>query len=137
MAYLGIKFGHPLAFATVQGAWHGGMFLDRFVSGVTLASVRISILWIAGWFLCFLALTISSVRRLRLAVSLYGLGTLALPYLTLGIMVNRYILVCFPVFMCMGILCKGRPWLVSALIGIFAALLLQNAALFSQWYWVG
>jgi hypothetical protein len=92
---------------------------------------------IAGWFLCFLALTIWSFRRLPFAVSLYGLGTLALPYLALGIMVNRYVLVCFPVFMCMAILCEGRPWLVSALIGIFAALLLQNAALFSQWYWVG
>jgi hypothetical protein len=36
----------------------------------------------------------------------------------------------------MGILCVGRPWLVIALIGIFAALLLQTAALFSQWHWV-
>jgi hypothetical protein len=137
MAYLAIKFGHPLAFASIQAAWHGGTFLDRFVWGVTLASVRLSNMWDAGWVLCFLPLTIWSFRRLRFAVALYGLGTLALPYLTLGVMVNRYMLVCFPAFMCLGILCKGRPWFVSALIGIFGALLLQNAALFSQWYWVG
>jgi hypothetical protein len=36
--------------------------------------------------------------------------------------------------MCLGVLCKGRLWLATALIGIFAALLLVNAALFSQWY---
>ena len=137
MAYLGIKFGHPLAFAKVQDAWHVGTFLDRFVSGVTLASIRHWNLWDGGWFLCFLAITIWSFRLLRVAVSLYGLGTLALPYFALGTMVTRYMLVCLPAFMCLGILCKGRPWLVSALIGIFAALLLQNAALFSQWYWVG
>jgi hypothetical protein len=96
-------------------------------------------LWNAGWFLCFLALLIWSLQRLRFAVSLYGLGTLAVPYLSLGITnsMNRFVLVCFPAFMCMGILCKGRLWLLIVLIGIFAALLLQSAALFSQWYWVG
>jgi hypothetical protein len=138
MAYLGIAFGHPLAFATVEAAWHGRPFLDRFVSAVTLAGFRHANLWAAGWFLCFLALTIWSFWRLRFAVSLYALGALAVPYLTLGITdsMSRYVLVCFPAFMCMGILCKGRPWLVIAIIGIFAALLLQTAAMFSQWYWV-
>jgi hypothetical protein len=139
MAYLGIAFGHPLAFATGQAGWHDGTFLDRFISAVTLEPFRHSNIRTAGWFLCFLALTIWSFRRLRIAVSLYGLGALALPYLTLGITdsMNRFVLVCLPAFMGMGILCKGRPWLAGALIGIFAALLFQNAALFSQWYWVG
>jgi Mannosyltransferase (PIG-V) len=139
MAYLGIQFGHPLAFATAQAAWHGGTFLDHFVSGLTLASFHHANLLNAGSFVCFLALTIWSFRRLRFAVSLYGLGALALPYLTLGVTesMSRYVLVCFPAFMCLGTLCKGRPWLSTALVGIFAALLLQTAALFSQWYWVG
>jgi len=138
MAYLGIKFGHPLAFVTVEAAWHGGTFVDRFVSAVTLANFRHSNLWPTGWFLCFLALSVWSFWRLRFALSLYALGALAVPYLTLGITdsMSRYVLVCFPAFMCMGILCKGRPWLVCAIIGIFAALLLQTAAMFSQWYWV-
>jgi hypothetical protein len=139
LAYLGIEFGHPLAFATGQAAWHGGSFLDRFVSGLTLASFRHTNLRIAGWFVCFVILTIWSFGRLRSAVSLYGLGALALPYFTLGITdsMNRFVLVCFPALVCLGILCRGRPWLGNALVGIFAALLLQTAALFSQWYWVG
>jgi hypothetical protein len=138
-AYLGIEFGHPLAFATGQAAWHGGSFLDRFVSGLTLAPFRHTNLRIAGWFVCFLVLAIWSFGRLRPAVSLYGLGALALPYFTLGITdsMNRFLLVCFPAFVCLGILCRGRPWLGNALVGIFAALLLRTTALFSQWYWVG
>jgi hypothetical protein len=105
---------------------------------VTLGGFRDANLWAAGWFLCFLALTTWSFWRLRFALSLYALGALAVPYLTLGITdsMSRYVLVCFPAFMCMGILGKGRPWLVIAIIGIFAALLLQTAAMFSQWYWV-
>jgi len=137
-AYLGLKFGHPLAFATSQAAWHSGTFLDRSVSALTLATLRDSNLWTAAWFLCFLALAIWSFWRLRATVALYGLGALAVPYLTLGLTdsMTRYELVCFPAFMCMGSLGVGRPWLVIALIGIFAALLLQTAALFSQWHWV-
>jgi Gpi18-like mannosyltransferase len=138
MAYLGIAFGHPLAFVTVEAAWHDGTFLDRFLSAVTLGGFRDANWWAAGWFLCFLALTIWSFWRLRFALSLYALGALAVPYLTLGITdsMSRYVLVCFPAFMGMGILAKGRPWLVIAIVGIFAALLLQTAAMFSQWYWV-
>ncbi len=139
MAYLEIKFGHPFAFATGQAAWHRGTFLDRFVSAVTLAPFLHMSLGTGGWFVCFLVLTIWSFWRLRFAVSLYALGSLMLPYLTLGITnsMNRFVLMCFPAFMCLGILCKGQPWLTSILIGIFAALLFHDAALFSQWYWVG
>ena len=137
-AYLGLKFGHPLAFATSQAAWHSGTFPDRLVSALTLATLRDLNLWTAGWFLCFLALSIWSFWRLRTTVALYGLGLLAVPYLTLGLTdsMTCYELVCFPAFICMGSLGVGRPWLVIALIGIFAALLLQTAALFSQWHWV-
>ena len=92
-----------------------------------------------GCFLLFLILTVWSFRRLRFAVSLYALGTIMLPYLTLGITdsMNRFMQMCFPAFMCLGILCKGRPWLAGVLIGISAALLVVNTALFSQWYWLG
>jgi Mannosyltransferase (PIG-V) len=139
MAYLGVRFGHPMAFATGQSTWQGGTFLDRLVSAATLSPFRHFDWPTSGWFLCFLVLTIWSFRHLRFPVSLYALATLMLPYLTLGITgsTNRFVLMCFPAFMCMGILCKGRPWLAAALIGIFGALLLFNTALFSQWYWVG
>jgi len=139
MAFLGIRFGHPLAFADGQQAWHGGTFLDRLVAAATLGPLR-HFNWRDGaGFLVFLALTIWSFRRLRFAVSLYALGTLMLPYVTLGITdsMNRFILMCFPAFMCLGLLCKSRVWLAGILIGVFAALLLVNASLFSQWHWIG
>src|SRR5262245_13803624 len=128
MAYLGIKFGYPLAFATGQASWDREMLLDRLPDWLN-----------AGLFLVFLALTIWSFGRLQFAVSVYALGTLMLPYLTRGITpsMNRFVLMCFPAFVCLGILCRGHQWLASVLVGIFAALLLGATALFSQWYGVG
>jgi hypothetical protein len=139
MAYLGVRFGHPMAFAAGQHAWHDGTFLDRLVFAATLGPFRHFNWLTGGGFLCFLLLTIWSFWRLRFAMSLYALGALMLPYLTLGITesMNRYLLMCFPAFMCLSLLCRGRAWLAGALIGIFAALLLVNTALFSQWYWIG
>jgi hypothetical protein len=139
MAWLGVRFGHPLAFAEGEQAWHGGTFLDRLVAAATLAPFRHFNWRTGGGFVMFLILTAWSFRLLRPVVSLYALGALMLPYVTLGITesMNRYLLLCFPAFMCLGLLCKGRAWLAGVLIGLFAALLLVNAALFSQWYWVG
>jgi len=138
MLYLGIEFRHPLAFVTTQEAWQGKPLWDRLLSAAILVPFWHFSFKTAGWFLCALALTIWSFWRLRFAVALYALGTLLVPYLTLGITdsMNRFVIMCFPVFMCLGILCKKR-WPAFALIGIFAALLLRNSALFSQWYWVG
>jgi hypothetical protein len=139
MVYLGIRFRHPLAFVDAQQAWHDRTFLDRLISAVTLGPF-----WHFNWrngggFLFFLTLTIWSFRCLRFPIPLYALGSLMLPYLTVGITdsMNRFIVMCFPAFMYLGIICKERLWLAGALIGIFAALLLVNTALFSQWYWVG
>jgi hypothetical protein len=50
---------------------------------------------------------------------------------------NRFVLRCFAAFLCLSILCKGRPWLAIVLFGIFAALLVQTSALFSHGYWAG
>ncbi len=133
MIYLEIKFGHPLAFATGHAAWHRRTFLDRLSSALTLAAIHHGNWRDAAGFLSFLALTFWSFWRLRFALSLFSLGVLMLPYFTVGITssMNRYALMCFPAFMCLGILCKGRIWLASVLVGIFAALLLRNTALFS------
>jgi len=143
MAFLGIKFGNPLAFATHQAAWHGASLQDRVLSGVMLAPFLklnwANAAWDAAWFVCFLILLIGALRRLTPAISLYGFGVLALPYFLVGIShsMNRYVLVCFPAFMAMALLCKGRPWLTLSAIGMLAALLMRNAALFSQWHWAG
>ena len=106
---------------------------------MTLAPRRHAYLeWIAV-FVSFLALSLWSFRRLRFAVSLYALGALMLPYLMLGITSSmmRFGLICFPAWMCVGILCERRLWLTISLLGILGAILLWEAALFSQWYFVG
>lgn len=138
MAYLSIAFGNSWAFATSQAAWHTGTFVSRITDAITLGPI-LHIRWESSVFLCFLALAIWSFRRLPTAVSLYALGSLLLPYLTLGISLstNRFVLMCFPAFICLAILCKSRPLLASAVIGIFGAILLQTSAMFSQWYFVG
>jgi len=144
MAFLGIKFGQPFAFATSQlvwnkGAWRGDTILERLLSSVMLLPFSHAYPeWIAV-FLCFLALSIWSFWRLRSAVSLYALGSLMLPYFTLGITASaiRVGLMCFPAWIYVGILCERRLWLTISLIGILGGILLWEAALFSQWYFVG
>jgi hypothetical protein len=44
---------------------------------------------------------------------------------------------CFPAWIYVGILCERRLWLTISLIGILGGILLWEAALFSQWYFVG
>ncbi len=139
MAYLEIAFGNPFAFATTHASWEGGTLWQRVVAAATLAPFRNFDVALGGWFVCFVLLTIWSFARLRFAVSLYALGTLAFPYFTVGITgsTNRFVLMCFPAFMAFGLMCRGRPWLTGALIGVFAAMLATNTALFSRWYWMG
>ena len=86
--------------------------LARFVAGATLRTLLHSrLLGNGGLFLTFLGLTIASLRCFRFRFPLYGLGTLALPYFTLGVTssMERFVLVCFPAFMCLAALCKQRP----------------------------
>jgi Dolichyl-phosphate-mannose-protein mannosyltransferase len=136
MIYLDIKFGEPLAFVISQRAWHAGTLLDRVVAALTLASLSKMYLISSTFLLFFAGVAVWSFRWLRTPVSLYAIGSLLFPYLTVGpnISMNRYLLMCFPVFISLGILCKGRPWLSCTLIGLFAPLLLAFTALFSQWY---
>jgi hypothetical protein len=139
MIYLGVAFGHPFAFVTSHAAWEGGTLAQRFAWALTLGPFHNFDFARGGWFVCFVLLTIWSLTRLRFATSLYALGALAFPYFTIGITgsMNRYLLACFPVFMAFGLMCRGRPWLTGALIGVFAAMLATNTALFSRWYWMG
>lgn len=139
MAYLGVAFGDPLAFATGQAAWHSGSLSDRFLAAITLIPFRHAYPEWIGMFVCFLVVSVWSFWRLRAALSIYALGTLLLPYLTLGITgsMSRFVLMCFPASMCVALFCRRRLPVTLILIGLFAAGLLWEAALFSQWYFVG
>jgi Gpi18-like mannosyltransferase len=110
MAFLQLEFERPFAFVAGQAAWNQGTLLDRFVAGATLRTLLHSrLLGNGGLFLTFLGLTIASLRCFRFPP--YGLGTLALPYFTLGVTssMERFVVVCFPAFMCLAALCKQRP----------------------------
>lgn len=140
MAYLQVKFGHPLAFATSQDAFTHERLVDRVVGALSFDKTRLQPWSQSMWALVFLALSIWSFWRLRLAFSLYALAAILLPYLMFGRVnasTDRYLLMCVPVFMMLGALCKGRPWLAVTLTGVWAALLFRKTALFSQWYWEG
>jgi hypothetical protein len=138
MAYLWIAFGHPLAFLTGEQAWHGDPLSQHLIDAMKLSPVfRLHIE--VAWFVGFFAIVAAMSRRLRSPLFLYGLGSLLMPYLTIGITAsaNRYVLMCFPAFLGLGLAYKGRPWLANALIGVSAALLCVAAANFSQWRWAG
>ena len=138
IAFLAFRFGDPFAFLSAQSLWHEPL-LDRLLSWSLFNPFRHVNIRIGGWFFCFAALTIWSFWKLRTSVSLYGLGVLMVPYVTVGITdsADRFVMPCFPAFMCLGILCRKHPIPAIALIAVFAALLLRNSALFSQWYWIG
>ncbi len=138
IAFLAFRFGDSFAFLTAQNLWHEPLS-DRLLSLSLFNPFRHVNIRIGGWFFCFTALTVWSFWKLRTAVSLYGLGVLLVPYLTIGITdsADRFVMPCLPAFMCLGILCRKHPMLSIALAAVFAALLLRNSALFSQWYWIG
>jgi hypothetical protein len=94
------------------------------------------------WFLLFLVLIICFRKRLPVSYTLYALGVLLLPYLTLsgGLgfrSFTRYVMLAFPVFALLGELVRGRAWAGLCVLGVFAAMLFMYAAMFAGWYWAG
>lgn len=144
MAYLWFTVDDPLRFSSVQSIWHGGTSLrERFVSALMLKplidDLSEGLLYFAG---C-LALLLVFWRRIGTSQALYGIGVLMLPYLTLaggpsrfGSM-PRFALLAFPVFIIIGQMCKGRPWLAVIAASLGAAGLFADTAAFAQWHWSG
>lgn len=139
MTYLWIAFDQPLGFVASQDVWHHKKLSDRVIAALTLQPFIGG-----GWresttVVAFLALTLWSCRYLRFALVLQGLGAVLIPYLLDGISgsTGRYLLLCFPAFMALAVVCRGRPWTVIVLTGFSAGMLFRKAALFSQWYWEG
>ena len=149
--YLGIAFGHPLAFAEVQSAFHEQTSMaTRFIAAVTLQpflALNLTDASPAGfdqWLvLIALLLIVRAWFRLDAAMTLFAAGVLLLPYLTLCggpagfTSMARFNLVSFPLFIVAADLCQRMRWLMPAVIGLLGGLLFLNAALFSQWQWTG
>lgn len=150
--YLGFTFGHPMAFADGQTAFHENTsMLTRVLSALTLepfTRLNLTDLSPAGfdqWFtLLFIALIACSwFVGISRGMTLFATLVLALPYLTLCggpagfTSMARFNVVSFPLFVVMALLTERRRWMIPGIVGIFGGLLLMYAALFSQWQWVG
>ena len=150
--YLGLTFGHPMAFAEGQAAFHENTTLPaRLLSALALepfGKINLIDLSPAGldqWFtLMFIALIVCSwFAGIGRGMTLFAAMVLALPYVTLCggpagfTSMARFNLVSFPLFIAMALLTDRRPWAVPGIVGIFGGLLLMYAALFAQWQWIG
>jgi Gpi18-like mannosyltransferase len=149
--FLGFAFGHPLAFADVQAAFHEQTSMaTRLIAAVTLQpllALNLSDPSPAGldhWIvLIALVLIARAAFRLDTAMTLFAAGVLLLPYLTLCggpagfTSMARFNLVSFPLFIAAAELGQRVRWLMPAVIGLQGGLLLLYAALFSQWQWTG
>jgi hypothetical protein len=88
-------------------------------------------------------LTLSAWRRLSGSLTLFSLGALLVPYLTLGggpagfTSMTRFGVLAFPAFIVLAELCRRSALLCFATVGLFGAVLALHSALFAQWYWVG
>jgi hypothetical protein len=150
--YLGLTFGHPLAFADGQAAFHENTTLmARLVSALTLQPLgRINLADIspAGldqWFtlICIALIVRAWFIGISRSMVLFAALVLALPYLTLCggpagfTSMARFNLVSFPLFVVMALSAERWPWVMPAITGIFGGLLMMYSALFAQWQWVG
>ncbi len=150
--YLGLAFGHPLAFADGQAAFHQNTTLmARLLSALTLqplGTINLTDISPAGfdqWFtlICIVLIVRAWFTRISRSMVLFAALVLALPYLTLCggpagfTSMARFNLVSFPLFVVMALAAERRPWAMPAITGIFGGLLMMYSALFAQWQWVG
>ena len=152
MIYLAVTFGHPMAFADAQAAFHENTSMPaRLVSALLLEPLRnitladMSPAGLDRWFtLIFMALIVRAwFCGIGRGMALFATLVLLLPYLTLCggpagfTSMARFNIVSFPLFVVMALLAERWRWAGTATIGVFGGLLLAYAALFSQWQWVG
>jgi 4-amino-4-deoxy-L-arabinose transferase-like glycosyltransferase len=149
--YLWSAFGTPFAFVDGQSAFHQETTLaTRLVAALELEPFTRMILddWNpwgqASWFtLLFIVLIVAGWSRLPSSWTLFAIGVLLLPYLTLSggpagfVSMSRFNLVSFPLFVVLADLALRAKWLLTAVTGLFGASLFMNAALFARRIWIG
>jgi hypothetical protein len=151
MIYLWYEFGNPMVFSEGQAAFHLGATQGaRLMSALKLEPFTRMILndwnpWgLDSWLtLLFIALIFAGCFRLRASWTLFAMGVLLLPYLTLSggpsgfVSMSRFNLVSFPLFVTMAHIGLRARWLTVGAIGLFSAALFMNAALFARRIWIG
>lgn len=142
--YLGLTFGHPLMFASVQFLWHSqpvepvwGHMPWRMIQSVVTSGSREAM--VNGiFFLGFAALTFLGIRQLPARYTIFSVGALCLvyweaPYI-LFCSANRYVLSIAPVYVTLALLLVRRTGYTLAVIGLFAGLAVFWTALYVQGY---
>jgi Mannosyltransferase (PIG-V) len=151
MIYLWSSFGTPFAFSDGQTAFHQGTtFATRLIAALEFEPFTRMMLsdWNpwgqASWFtLLFVVLIVVGWSRLPSSWTLFAMGVLLLPYLTLSggpagfVSMSRFNLLSFPLFVVLADLGLRAKWLFVGVIGLFGASLLMNAALFARRIWIG
>jgi Dolichyl-phosphate-mannose-protein mannosyltransferase len=151
MIYLWYDFGNPFVFSEGQAAFTRGTTLGaRMVSALKLEPFTRMILndwnpWgLDSWLtLLSIGLIFIGCFRLRVSWTLFAMGVLLLPYLTLSggpsgfVSMSRFNLVSFPLFVTMAHLGLRARWLMVGAIGLFSAALFMDAALFARRIWIG
>jgi Gpi18-like mannosyltransferase len=152
IVYLGFAFGHPMAFADGQAAFHENTTMSaRILSALTLepfGKINLADISPAGldqWFmLIFIGLIVASwFAGISRGMTLFAALLLTLPYLTLSggpagfTSMARFNIVSFPLFVVMARLADRCSWAIPAMVAVLGSLLLMYAALFAQWQWVG
>ena len=151
MIYLWYSFGDPLAFSEAQVAFHHGTTLaTRLIAALKFEPFTRMILndwnpWgLDSWFtLLFIVLIFVGWFRLRFSWTLFAIGALLLPYLTLSggpagfVSMSRFNLASFPLFVVLAGVGLRVKWLLVGMIGLFGASLFMNTALFARRIWIG
>jgi hypothetical protein len=150
--YLGLAFGHPLALADGQAAFHeNSTLMARLVSALTLqplGKINLTDISPAGldqWFtlICITLIVRAWFMGISRGWILFSILLLALPYVTLSggpagfTSMARFNLVSFPLFAVVALSAERWPSAMPAIVGIFGGLLMMYCALFAQWQWIG
>jgi Gpi18-like mannosyltransferase len=151
MAYLWYAFGDPLVLLTAQSGYHLGTTMGaRFISALELEPFSRMILndwnpwgWDSWFTLLFLIAIVACYFRLRTSLTLFALGVLLLPYLTLSggpagfVSMARFNLLSFPIFIILAdFALRAKPALVG-MIGLSGAALFMDTVLFARRIWIG
>jgi hypothetical protein len=151
MAYLGLAFGNPLRFAKAETLWNRHftfplVTLWRGMLGFEKAASRLQP---RGWahqgyinYLAFAATVffiwaiVVGWRRLPASYSIYALAPLVLPLMYPTPRrpfesMPRFLLVSFPVFVCLALVTSRRRWLRLSIVVVCVALLAWLTAEFA------
>lgn len=147
--YLGVQFGDPFAFSSVQAArgwdqpaspstWLKFSFFRNLSATQLNDSYSISLLLQAALAVVALALIVVVWRRLGWGYAGYCMVVVAMPLVGskdfMGI--GRYLLPAFPVFAMAGALLAGRPKTRMAVLGASGVTLLVLASFFARGYYL-